>query len=310
MPFYMQNPSVRTETFGGLRIPSDPFRAAAPVPNGWGQAVVGDVAEQVVARMGIARGPAGELRAEAIGRVVMASQEEIVPDDRSFSAARLAGIHWGIQRAEGVSRQDRLAAQVGLMEVARRNGLDAEFSEMVRLSGARAALEEARSPTDRATIEAAGRGDQAARDRLMDRQPALLGAVVEASEGDMAPGFWTRLRTVAEARLARVEASVAKGRADRLQAALGDPEVRRDLEDLVARAGGDGATAAPLGRLARRNADLARVAGDALTGTRAEAAERSKALLLGMSGPIGREVARLRSLAAAPVRGGAPAEIA
>lgn len=297
MPFYLQNPATRKEMFGGVLVPSDPFGAAAPSPGGWGEAVVGDVAAHVVARAGIARGPAGEIRAERIGRVIMASQEEIVPDDRGFSASRLAGIHWGIQRTEGANRQDRLAAQVGLMEVARRNGLAEEFSEAVRLSGARAALDEARSPKDRATVEAAARGDQAARDRLMDRQPALLGAVIEASAAGADEGFWGRLERVASARLASVERSVAKGRADRLQAATFEPEVRRDLEDLVAQAGAGGATAPAIGRLARRNADLARVAGDSLLGTREEAAARSKTLLQGMGGPIGQEVVRLRALA-------------
>jgi hypothetical protein len=297
VPFYMQNPSTRKETFGGVQIPSDPFVAAAPLPGGWGQAVVGDVADGVVARAGIAQGPAGEIRAERIGRVIMAAQEEIVPDDRTLSATRLAAIHWGVQRALNAPRQDRLATQVGLMEVARRNGLDAEFSEAVRLMGARAALEEARRPKEKGLVEAAARGEKEAREVLMDRQPALYGAVISAAEGGAGEGFWSRLVAQAEARLVRVEAEAAKGRADRLQRTTWDSDVRRDLEALVAATAAGEGVEPGIRRLARRNADLARVAGDLLTGTPEDIARRSPALLAGMSGPIGREVRRLRVLA-------------
>jgi hypothetical protein len=190
------------------------------------------------------------------------------------------------------------------MEVARRNGLDAEFSEAVRLMGARAALEEARRPKEKGLVEAAARGEKEARDVLMDRQPALYGAVISAAEGGAGEGFWSRLVAQAEARLGRVEAEAAKGRADRLQRTMWDSDVRRDLESLVAATAAGESVEPGIRRLAQRNADLARVAGDLLTGTPEDIARRSPALLAGMSGPIGREVRRLRDGARLRARAG------
>jgi hypothetical protein len=237
------------------------------------------------------------MRVERIGRVIRAAQEEIVPEDRTFSAMRLAAIYWGVQRDAGAPRQDRMAAQIGLEEVARRNGLYAEFSEAVRLMGARAAVEEARRPKEKALVEAAARGEREVCAVLMERQPALYGAVVAAAEGGVGEGFWSRLVAQVEARLDRVEAEVAKGRADRLERTTRDSEVRRDLESLVAATEAGEDVVPWIRRLARHNDDLARVAGDVMKGAPEDVAGRNTNLLADLYDAVRREVQSLRVVA-------------
>lgn len=255
--------------FGGLLVPTRPFALAHVEGPARAGAVVGDLAHRMARQAGIAEASDGEARTAAIGRVLLAAQEDVFAAEPSAAARHLAGIHWGLEQDVQSSRQDRLAAQTGLLEVARLNGLDEPFRMEVRRAAARDALAAVSSPDPRiqAGLLAAGRGDPEASAALMRRNPRLHQAVVEtARQGGVGGGglFLTSLQRRIESGVEHLEQEFAGRRLAAFDAAVRDPGTQAELDALASRRASGADLEPAYADLARRSPDLARVAREAV----------------------------------------------